>query len=75
MDLTYREVIRQEYVENQCVFSAGFVEGHPVDTVYLKLEKGEEPPTTMLLRPDEAAYLAWLLNGVLWSELMKGVVR
>lgn len=58
-DLTFTEAIRQEY--NDCVFSAGMVKGHPVDTTYLKLERDGIVSTFLLLRPDEMAAIAWLL--------------
>lgn len=67
--LTYRELIRQAYTN--VVFSAGFVDGHHVDTLYLRLERDGEEPTTILLRPDEAAALAWCLTGALWSERVR----
>lgn len=67
--IQYHETGRQEYAGNNCVFSAGFVEGAGVDTVYLRLEKDGEEPTEILLRPDEMAAIAWLASGVLWSEL------
>jgi len=63
--LTFAELIRQAY--QNCVFSAGLVEGHPVDTMYLKLERNGQTDTFLLLRPDEAAALAWCLTGALWS--------
>jgi hypothetical protein len=44
------------------------VDGHPVDTIYLKLEREEEEPTLILLRRDEALTITWLLSGALWSE-------
>jgi len=55
--LSYSETIRQEYGGNNCVISAGFVEGHDkpeVDIIYVRLEKDGVEPTTLLLRPDEA---------------------
>lgn len=64
----YHETVRQPY--QNCAFSAGFVEGHPVDTLYLKLERDGEDPYILLLRPDEAAAIAWCLTGVLWSDHM-----
>ena len=70
MSLRYREVLRQEQSENNCIFSAGFVEGHEVDTMYIRLEKDGEEPTIILLRPDEMASIAWLATGVLWSKEM-----
>lgn len=71
--LTYTEIIRQEYGGNNCVFSAGFVEGESKpneDTIYVRLEKNGVEPTTLLLRPDEAQALAWIASGVVWSHLM-----
>src|SRR6266516_1328616 len=52
-DLELREVTAQPY-EN-CKISAGFVSGHPVDTLYLKLERDGEQPTIFVFRPDELA--------------------
>ena len=66
----YEELIRQEYSVNHCVLSGGYVDGDPVDTLYLRLEKDGEAPTTLLLRPDEMQALAWICNGGLWSESM-----
>jgi len=44
------------------------VEGHAHDTIYLKLERENEEPLTLLLRRDEALAVIWLLGGALWSE-------
>ena len=65
----FREAISQEYAN--CKFSGGFIEGHPVDTMYLRLEKDGVVTTHLLLRPDEVAAIAWVASGVLWSEHMK----
>ena len=65
----FTEVIFQEY--SNCKFSSGFVEGHPVDTVYLRAEKDGTVTTEMLLRPDELAAIAWVATGVLWSKQME----
>ena len=65
--LTFRELIRQPYTN--CVFSAGSVEGHSIDTLYIRWERDGEG-RMLLLRPDEAAALAWCLTGVLWSSLI-----
>jgi len=73
LGLLYTEIIKQEYQGNNCIISAGFVEGKnkpPVDTIYLKLEKDGVDPTVLLLRPDEAATINWVMSGVLWSQLM-----
>lgn len=65
-DLTFTETISQEY--SNCKFSGGFVEGHPVDTVYIQLEKDGIVTTSLLLRPDEVAALAWIAAGILWTN-------
>jgi len=66
--LTFTELIRQAY--SNCVFSAGMVEGHAADTLYLKLERNGTVDTFLLLRPDEAAALAWCLTGALWTNVI-----
>lgn len=68
---TLLELLSQPY--QNCVFSGGFVEGHPVDTLYLRLAREGEEPTTLLLRPDEMAALAWCASGALWSEEMRSM--
>ncbi len=70
-DLKFTERIRQEYTN--CVFSAGSVEGQPVDTLYLQAEKDGVITTQLLLRPDEMAAIAWIASGSLWSELIERV--
>lgn len=65
--LTFTEMIVQAY--NNCSFSAGYVEGHPVDTMYLRLLRGDSD-RMFLLRPDEVQAIVWCLTGVLWSEAM-----
>jgi hypothetical protein len=67
--LEYEELLAQPYAD--CRFSAGFVAGHPADSLYLRLERSGSGLTTILLRPDEAAALAWCLTGALWSERMR----
>lgn len=67
--LVFRELIAQPYTN--CKVSAGAVEGHPVDTLYLQLERDGQIDTQLLLRPDEAAAIAWCLSGVLWSALIE----
>lgn len=71
---TFTELIRQEYGGNNCVISAGFVDGPnkpEVDTCYLRLEKDGSVPTVLLLRPDELQSIAWVSAGVIWSYLME----
>lgn len=63
---TFHEVIKQEY--SNCKFSAGFVDGHPVDTMYIRAEKDGAVTTELLLRPDEVAAISWIASGVLWSK-------
>lgn len=70
-NLVLTELIKQPYLN--CTFSAGLVAGHEVDTVYLKLERTNEEPTVILLRPDEMAALLWCGSGVLWSVLLDGL--
>lgn len=72
--LTFTEVVAQEYVVNNCKFSAGFVRGHPADTLYLRLEKDGVEPSLFLLRPDEVAALAYCLSGVLYSLHLEDVI-
>lgn len=71
---TFTELIRQEYTGNNCVFSAGMVEGapHPADVYYLRWSKDGVDPTMLLLRPDEVAAIAWLCAGLLWSHTVPG---
>lgn len=72
-ELTYTEVIRQVYRGNNCIFSAGFVNGDQKpqeDTIYIRLEKDTAETTVILLRPDEAQIIAWIASGVVWSHLM-----
>ena len=69
MKLQYDETVSQPY--NNCKFSAGFVHGHPVDTLYLKLERTNDEPVCILLRPDEMAAIAYCASGILWSDLVK----
>lgn len=63
--LTFTEVIKQEYTD--CAFSAGSVERHPVDTVYLRWGRDDEDGGLLLLRPDELAAIAYIAAGLLWS--------
>lgn len=69
-DYELYELARQEYAGNNCVFAVGLVDGHPVDTHYLWLDKDGEQPTLLLFRPDELATIAWLCSGALWSHLV-----
>lgn len=68
-ELTFREMVAQPYQD--CVFSAGFVSGHPVDTVYLRWTRDDGSDAGgLLLRPDELAAIAWCCTGVLFSGLL-----
>jgi len=64
--LIFTEIICQEY--SNCKFSTGFVEGHPVDTLYFQAEKNGKVTTQLLLRPDEMLAIVWVMTGLLWSE-------
>ena len=65
-ELVLEEEISQPYQD--CVISAGLVEGHPVGTHYLRFSRDGEEPTTIFLRPDETAAIAWVTAGLLWSH-------
>ena len=65
----FYELARQEYGGKEATIAAGLVDGHAVDTNYLWIQKDGEPPTVLLLRPDEVAAIAWLCSGALWSKL------
>jgi hypothetical protein len=67
------ELLRQEYAGNGAVFSAGFVEEHPVDTMYIRFERPGEVEYCIALRPDEMTIVANLATGVLWSWLVEHV--
>lgn len=69
--LTYTEAWRQEYGGNDCIFSAGRVEGHAIDTIYFLLEKQGHLDALFLLRPDEATALAIALMGAVWCQQME----
>ena len=58
----------QEY--QNCEISAGLIAGLEPDTVYLRFDKDVEKPTTILLRPDEALAVLYVLSGALWSQSM-----
>ena len=68
------EISRQPYADS--VLSAGLVRGCGPDTVYLRFERlaEDEEPTTILMRPDEALAVTWLLSGVLWSERIQHTI-
>lgn len=62
---TCTELISQPYLNG--TISTGLLEGHPVDSVYLRLQRGEED-LLLTLRPDEMAALAFVATGLLWSR-------
>lgn len=51
-------------------FSAGIVKGLEPDTVYLRIDRDDGKPTTIMLRPDEALAVLHVLSGALWSKLI-----
>ena len=57
------ETTKQPYADFSV--SAGLVEGHEVDTIYLKMDH-KEKPVTLLLREDEALAIVWCLTGAVW---------
>lgn len=70
MTLTKFEVDRQSYAGNGAHISAGYIEGHPVDTMYVEFgaKDGQDVELVVLLRPDEVATIAWLCSGLLFSH-------
>jgi hypothetical protein len=70
-DLTFTELIAQPY--SNCVFAAGHVEGHAVDTIYLRWERDNDTERMIMLRPDEAVAIIQVLSGALWSALIDDV--
>jgi hypothetical protein len=65
-EVEYIETGEQPYADT--VLSAGLVEGHAVDTIYLRFWRPMELSTTILLRRDEALAICQLLAGALWSD-------
>lgn len=63
------EMCRQEYGGNNCVFSAGLIENHPIEQAYLKWEKDGDRGGMLMLRADELAAIAWVANGAIWGGL------
>jgi len=66
-------MVSQPY--SNCIIDAGMVEGHPVDTIYLRFQREAEEPTIFFLRKDEALAIIWVLSGTLWSDSMEWVVK
>ena len=73
----FTETIRQDYANMH--FSGGFVSGHPVDTLFIEIERMEPPGEIgylcYLFRPDEMAALAWIAAGVLWGLHMQELME
>ena len=64
------EATNQPYQD--CIISAGLVNGAGVDTVYLRFARGDDEPSTFLLRPDEMLAVLHVGAGALWSaEMMR----
>lgn len=62
------EATSQPY--QNCIISAGLVEGAGVDTLYLRFARDGEEPSTFLLRPDEMMAVLYVGAGALWSADM-----
>lgn len=69
--LLYTELIEQTYGDNNCKFSAGAVEGHAIDTMYLAWSKDGDEGGCLLLTPDEIAAIGWVCSGAAWSHLLE----
>jgi hypothetical protein len=70
--LTYYESAVEEYAANSCYISAGLVVGHAVDSVYIRLEKNDNPDEEVfvILRPDELAALVSVAGRALQDHLL-----
>ncbi len=68
--LRFIELSEQTYGTNNCKFSSGAVEGHPIDTVYLAWGKDSDNGGMLLLTPDELAAIAYVCGGTVWSHLL-----
>lgn len=62
------QAVNQPY-EN-CVISAGLVDGVEPDTLYLRFERDGDEPSTFFLRPDEMMAILHVGAGALWSAKM-----
>ena len=69
--LSFTELVSQPY--QNCEFSAGLVEGHSVDVLYLKVDRDGATDVFLILRPDEMAAIAYCASGALWSHLEEQV--
>jgi len=54
-----------------CIISAGLVEGAGPDTLYLRFVRDGDEPSTFLLRPDEMMAVLHVGAGALWSAEMQ----
>ena len=70
--LTYYESAVEEYPLNRCYISAGLVEGHTADSVYIRLEKNDDPDNEVfvILRADELAALISVAGHALHDYLL-----
>jgi hypothetical protein len=63
------QAVSQPY--QNCIFSAGLVEGIPPDTLYFMVKRDDQAePYMLFLRPDEMQAITWVCNGALWSQQM-----
>ena len=53
-----------------CEISAGLVDGLSPDTIYLRFDRDNDKPTTLVLRPDEVMAIINVLSGALWSQII-----
>ena len=63
--MKFTEIVSQPY--SNCKFSAGYVEGDPIDNLYIQAQKNGKVTTQIIMRPDEMAAIAWVATGILWS--------
>lgn len=63
------QAVSQPYQD--CVFSAGLVQGIEPDTLYFMVKRdGQNEPYMLFLRPDEMQAIVWVCSGAMWSLQM-----
>ena len=58
----------EEQPYKNCEFSAGIVTGLEPDTIYMRIDGDNRKPITIVLRPDEALAIQYVLAGAIWSK-------
>ena len=67
--IRYTEMVSKIYESNNAIISAGLIENHPYDTMYLKFSEKDddenEKGQIIFLRPDEMATVSLCASGAL----------